>query len=166
MKIISGGQTGADRAGLDAAIACGVEYGGAVPLGRLAEDGPLDGKYRGMDELETPHYPTRTEKNVLDGDATLAFTMEGMGEGTAYTIELTRRYGKPCLHLDLEKYGESEAVGLIRGWLEEVKPEVLNVAGSRESTSPGIYKRALKILTTVFKTEDEERGSGNRELIW
>ena len=150
MKIISGGQTGADRAGLDAAIASGLKYGGAVPLGRLAEDGPLAEKYEGMEELETPHYPTRTEKNVVDGDATLAFTMGGMGEGTAYTIELARQYGKPCLHLDLEKHVESAAVALIREWLLEVKPAVLNVAGSRESTSPGIYEKVYDVLTRVL----------------
>lgn len=75
MKIISGAQTGADRAALDVAIALGLDYGGSLPKGRLTEEGPLDPKYDRMTELDSPSYPKRTLKNVLDSDATLLFTV-------------------------------------------------------------------------------------------
>ena len=74
MKIISGAQTGADRAGIDAAIECGVEYGGCLPKGRKAEDGVVPEKYTAMQELARGGYPKRTEQNVIDSDGTVIFT--------------------------------------------------------------------------------------------
>ncbi len=73
MKIISGGQTGADRAALDVAIECGIDHGGWVPQGRWAEDGPLPRGYH-MRETEVTQLATRTEWNVRDADATLIFS--------------------------------------------------------------------------------------------
>lgn len=142
MKIISGGQTGADRAALDVAIELGIEYGGSIPKGRLAEDGIIDsGKYPNLTELEQESYLVRTRKNVQDADATLAFTDSALTGGTKKTIEFAREFGKPFLHINLKKESVEDAVAEINEWLNVIKPDVLNVAGPRESGAPGIYAK-------------------------
>jgi len=151
IKIISGGQTGADRAALDAAIELGLDYGGAIPRGRLTENGSLDLKYKRMTEIETEIYSARTEKNVVDSDATLLFTLGRIGEGTALTMKLAERYNKPHLHIELTEKTDKIAVGIINKWLKETRPSILNVAGSRESTSRGVYARVYSILKNVLK---------------
>jgi hypothetical protein len=150
MKIISGGQTGADRAGLDAALTLGLDYGGAVPRGRKAEDGMLPAKYGRMVELSDAGYPARTRKNVRDADATLIFTLGKVDRGTSLTLSLAERLGKPCLHIDLLHTTEQEATGMARTWLEKFRPQVLNIAGSRESTSGGIHDRVYSLLMKVL----------------
>jgi len=102
-KIISGGQTGADRAALDCAIAHGMAHGGAIPAGRKAEDGPLPARYE-MRELSSPHYQERTAQNVNDGDGTLIVSHGALSGGSAFTRTVAQRLGKPMLHLDLAKY--------------------------------------------------------------
>ena len=154
MKIISGGQTGADRAALDAAIALGLEYGGAVPKGRLTEDGPLETKYTGMIELSVPSYPARTAKNVRDSDAVLIFTLGRTDRGTALTISLAAQYKKPYLHIDIKNKSETEVLQEVVQWLRSVRPKVLDVAGSRESTSQGIYKKVYSILMNSLRTRE------------
>jgi hypothetical protein len=151
MKIISGGQTGVDRAGLDAAIELGLEYGGAVPKGRKTEYGPLPMRYSRMTELSNPNYPARTRKNVADADATLIFTFGTPDRGTALTIEIAKKCNKPFLHVDLQGLAEPNVVAAVTSWLRALKPQVLNVAGSRESTSAGIYARVRAILILVLK---------------
>lgn len=150
LKIISGGQTGADRAALDVAIELGLDYGGAIPKGRIAEDGRLDTKYKKMTELNTPDYDVRTEKNVIDADATIIFTCGTIGGGSALTIELAKRYNKPFLHIDLTAQQEKESIKLAKEWLNKASPSILNVAGSRESTSKGIYEMVHRILKNAL----------------
>lgn len=149
-KIISGGQTGADIAGIDTALELGIEYGGSIPKGRRTEEGTLPERYDKIIELETTSYPIRTEKNVVDADATLILTYNKMGSGSALTIKLAKKHKKPYLHINLEKKQDTEAIQEVREWLTKVKPNVLNVAGSRESTSKGIYSRTYKILKEVL----------------
>lgn len=151
MKIISGGQTGADRAGLDVAILLGIDYGGSIPKGRLTEEGPLDSKYTGMTELDTASYPARTEKNVEDADATLIFTIGPPDIGTALTISLAQKYKKPFLHIDLREEGYVEVINKIKNWIGDISPGILNIAGSRESKSKGIYKKVFDILKKVLE---------------
>jgi hypothetical protein len=150
IKIISGGQTGVDRAALDVAIELGLSYGGAVPRGRRAEDGPIDRRYRGLKELPEGGYRRRTEQNVLDGDATLIITEGKPTAGTGYTIICAVRQGKPHLVVDLDRCERAGAVLATRRWLAEVRPPVLNVAGPRESGSPGIYEKAKMMLREVL----------------
>ena len=150
MKIISGGQTGVDRAALDAAIGLGIEYGGSVPKGRFAEDGPLSRKYENLTELEAVNYSTRTEKNVEDADATLIFTVGNPTEGTAFTVECARKHQKSYLLIDLKEKDGMQAVTHIREWLAVRQTDVLNVAGPRESKAPGIYEKVFNILLDVF----------------
>lgn len=150
MKIISGGQTGVDRAALDATIGIGIEYGGSVPKGRMAEDGPIDKKYENLTELEASNYSIRTEKNVEDADATLIFTVGTPTEGTAFTVECARKHQKPYLLIDLEEIDGMQAVTKIREWLALRQTDILNVAGPRESKAPGIYEKVFNIMSDVF----------------
>jgi len=146
MKIISGGQTGADRAGLDAAAALGLEYGGAVPRGRRTEDGRLSSKYSGMRETNSAGYRQRTFENIRDADATLLFYRGNISGGTRLTEQLTGWIRRPCLLIDLKNISEAAAAERIRRWLKKTRPKILNIAGSRESGSPGIYKKTYRIL--------------------
>ncbi len=159
VKIISGGQTGADRAALDAAIDLGMEYGGSVPKGRLAEDGPIDeARYPHLTELRTASYAARTRRNVVDADATLAFTDGPPTGGTAETVRIAKARRKPHLVIDLGELARRDAVKAVRQWLAEQRPAVLNVAGSRESGAPGIYGKAYRVLKEAFKEKGKGRG--------
>ncbi len=150
-KIISGGQTGADRAGIDVAIALGIDYGGSLPAGRRTEEGYLPRSYTKMKEVKSRHYYVRTEKNVMDADATLIFTYRRMGSGSALTIKKAEEHYKPCLHVNLDKQTDDEAARIVTEWLDSVRPYTLNVAGSRESTAQGIYQRVYAILKDVLE---------------
>ncbi|MFH1380267.1 MAG: putative molybdenum carrier protein [bacterium] len=150
MKIISGGQSGADRAALDAAIDLKFEYGGSIPQGRLTEAGALDPKYDRMTELSTSSYPVRTEKNVIDADATLVFNMGTLEGGTTLTVDFAKKCNTPYLIIDLKATTEPEAIRLIKEWLDVIQPQILNVAGPRESKARGIYNKVYGILMRVF----------------
>jgi len=150
MKIISGCQTGVDRAAIDVAIEIGLDYGGSVPRGRKAEDGKIDEKYHKLTELETDHYGSRTEKNVVDADATLIFAVGTPAGGTASTIEYAKKHGKQYLLIDLKKKPDDEIIESIQAWLSDNQPGILNVAGPRESSAPGIYKKVFKILHNIY----------------
>lgn len=149
-KIVSGGQTGADRAALDAAIELGIPHGGWVPLGRMAEDGPLAARYH-VQETKSRNPAVRTRRNVRDSDATLIFSRRRLTGGSALTLRLARRHDKPMLHIALRPRKESVAVKRIRGWLDEIQPAVLNVAGPRASSDPQIYEMVKKLLRGVFQ---------------
>jgi hypothetical protein len=145
-KIVSGGQTGVDRGALDAAIASGIAHGGWCPRGRRAEDGPIPDRY-GLAETDSPDYPVRTERNVLDSDATLILCRGQPTGGTLFTLRMARRHAKPCLVVDLQ--GSPDAADIHR-WLHEHRVEVLNVAGPRESQAPGIAAEASRFLRTLL----------------
>ncbi|HYA86788.1 MAG TPA: putative molybdenum carrier protein [Nitrospirota bacterium] len=152
MKIISGGQTGADRAALDVAIELGLAYGGSIPKGRLAEDGPIDAqKYPKLTELESEEYLVRTKKNAQDADTTLVITDGALSGGTRATIEFAKKMGKNYLWINLKEVTREEAIAKIIEWLNKQKPIVLNVAGPRESGAPGIYSKVHGILMAVFQ---------------
>lgn len=144
-KIISGGQTGADRAALDVALELDVPCGGWCPKGRKAEDGPIPKLYP-LRETSSSRYPVRTERNVRDSDGTLVITRGKPSGGTALTIELARKLGKPHLVIDLSENGDPDVV---RGWIQSNRIEILNVAGPRESEAPGIYWLVVKFLRRV-----------------
>ncbi|MGB9602720.1 MAG: putative molybdenum carrier protein [Limisphaerales bacterium] len=156
-KIISGGQTGADRAGLDWAIANGIPHGGWCPAGRKAEDGTIPHRYN-LNETESPDYPTRTEKNILDSDATVIFSMnENFDRGTKLTIKLLKKYKKPYIVIINQKDIENSA-RILDEFLYKIKPDVLNIAGPRQSAQPEVYDFALNVLNkskwlNKFKTK-------------
>jgi len=143
-KLVSGGQTGVDRAGLDIALELGIPSGGWCPKGRWAEDGAISDRYP-LKETPSADVAQRTEWNVRDSDGTLVITHGPSVGGTALTIELARRYHKPHLHIDLKQTKE-QPLKLIAAWLSSNHIRVLNVAGPRESTTPGIYEKARMLL--------------------
>ncbi len=140
-KIVSGGQTGVDRAALDAALALGVPCGGWCPRGRRAEDGEIPPRYP-LRETPLPNYEQRTEWNVRDSDGTLVLTRGPPSGGTALTLALAERLGRHCLRMDIAQAQE----GVLRDWLTQHGVRVLNVAGPRESESPGIHALARAFL--------------------
>lgn len=145
LKIVSGGQTGADRAALDVAIELGCAHGGWVPQGRWSEDGPLASRYA-VTEADSPQPAVRTELNVRDADATLILSHGPLSGGSALTLELARRYGRPVLYIDLATSDEAAAADRIRAWLDAHDVTVLNVAGPRASSDPLIYDAVSRVL--------------------
>lgn len=152
-RVVSGGQTGVDRAALDVALAFGIPCGGWCPKGRRAEDGRLPRRYP-LKATPSEEYAQRTEWNVRDSDGTLVLSRGQPTQGTALTIELAAQYGKPCLVLDINDQPSASAV---RGWAAEHTVHVLNVAGPRESKCPGIYREALAFLRAVLSADTRQR---------
>jgi hypothetical protein len=146
LTVVSGGQTGADRAALDWAIARAVPHGGWCPKGRRAEDGVLPDRYR-LRETPSADYAQRTEWNVRDSDATLIVSIDpDLTGGSAYTALMARRLGKPCLHV-ARATGDAATV---RAFLERNQVRVLNVAGPRGSKEPGVHDFTEALLDAVF----------------
>ena len=152
-KIVSGAQTGADRAALDVAMALGIETGGWVPLGRRAEDGRVPVRYAGLIETNTDSYQTRTALNVRDSDATLIFSFGEPTGGTALTLKLAQSSSKPYLSVDLERLSPESAANAISEWLARSGTRVLNVAGPRESGEPRITAAVTRVLEAALTTE-------------
>lgn len=149
-KVISGGQTGVDRAGLDAALNAGIPIGGYCPKGRRAEDGVIPEHYP-MTELDSPESYYRTEKNVIESDGTLILNKDGgLSGGTKLTYEFTVQYGKPRLIIQLDDTKVIEPAHVIR-WIDGQYINTLNVAGPRESKCQGgIYTDAYRYLENLF----------------
>jgi hypothetical protein len=148
-KIISGGQTGADRAALDFAIKQKIAHGGWVPKGRKAEDGTVPHKYRLL-EMPTGEYSKRTEKNILDSDGTLIISHGLLTGGSALTTGFAEHHGKPWIHIDLEATSCPEAARMIREWVRRYSITVLNVAGARASKDPMIYQATMDLLDAAL----------------
>lgn len=149
-KIISGGQTGADRGGLDAARTCGIVHGGWCPRGRLAEDGMIPQCYR-LQETVGCDYAERTKANVLEADATLIFSYGPLCDGSLLTAEFAHANGKPYLHIDLQEHDTAQSCKEIIQWVQGIPDvRILNIAGSRESKSPGISEAVKSIMAIVI----------------
>jgi hypothetical protein len=131
---------------LDAAVALGIEHGGWCPRGRLAEDGVIPRRYR-LRQMRTVDYPARTEKNVLDSEGTLILYRGRLYGGTRLTYRLAQQHQRPCCLVDLERVADPEAV---RRWLGAHAIRVLNVAGPRESSAPGIGQEAFQFVCSVL----------------
>jgi hypothetical protein len=146
VRIVSGGQTGVDRAALDVALTLGIPCGGWVPRGRRAEDGRVPRRYP-MRECASSAYEVRTRLNVRDSDATLVLTRGRPSGGTLLTMHLAGQLTRPCLLVDLDAPPEPAAIG---EWLRTNEVKVLNVAGPRESSARGIHGEAMALLLAVF----------------
>lgn len=150
-KIISGGQTGADRAALDWAIENQVLHGGYCPKGRLAEDGPIPTSYA-MVETKTDKYPERTKLNVESSNATLVIVDAKLTRGSKLTVSHAEKKQKPVLAVfaaGAEQPTEAQVAEVI-AWLEKHDPMVLNVAGSRASTSSNVYAFTKALLDATL----------------
>ncbi len=148
-KIISGGQTGADRAALDVAINLHIPHGGWVPKNRTAEDGPVPAHYQ-LKEMATERYPARTEANVTDSDGTMIITHGELKGGSRLTREYALKHRKPHLHIDLDARRGDDALYAIVNWIAENHIAVLNVAGSRASEDPDLYDNVFEILNNAL----------------
>ncbi len=148
--IVSGGQTGADRAGWDVALELGIEIGGWVPKGRRAEDGRIPARYTGLRETGSADPALRTVLNVRDSDATLIVSCGPLSGGSLLTFQEALRSGRPVLHLDLGALRPAEVEGRLREWLHAVDPAVLNVAGPRASHDRSIGARVAAVLRAAL----------------
>ena len=148
-RIVSGGQTGVDRAALDFAIGRGIDHGGWIPKGRKAEDGPLSTVYK-MVETKTAGYAERTRRNVLDSDGTLIIYEGRPSGGTALTGAIARQAKKPLLMINLATTAIDETARLICKWIAQNPVEVLNIAGPRASQNPEIYDRCRELLEKAW----------------
>jgi hypothetical protein len=155
-KIVSGGQTGVDRAALDVAVKLGIPHGGWVPKGRIAEDGPISHHYQ-MRETPTAIYAERTEKNVIDSDGTLIISRGELSGGSEATREMALKHDRPWLHVDLNQSAAFRAAVLITQWIDAHRIQVLNVAGPRASKDPRIYQDTLSLLESVYFMSLEPR---------
>lgn len=148
--IISGGQTGADRGGLDAAIELGIPHSGWCPKGRRAEDGRIPDKYRLL-ETDDCGYVTRTEYNVCDADVTILFiaSFDRISPGTAMTRVFCTTHQCPNIMV-FRSNGDETCALRLTSFLAKHKPKIINVAGSRESKSPGIQDWVKNLLVETL----------------
>ena len=149
-KIVSGGQTGADRGALDAALAASFPCGGWCPLGRKAEDGVIPGRYP-LQEMSVPGYRPRTRQNVLDADGTLIVFFGAPSGGTLETLRIAEEAGKPFLTLDASIKPVEIAVVEAAAFVERNAIAKLNVAGPRESTHAGSYEYARTLIAKLLQ---------------
>jgi len=151
-RIISGGQTGADRAALDFALAHGIPHGGWCPKGRRAEDGIIPDRYL-LQETPSRDNSQRTEWNVRDSDATVIFTIgTTLTGGSKLTAEFAAKHGKPWLHL--AKAESCDPAGKLNEFLAIHAVRVLNVADSRASKEPEVAKFVEGVLTQAFEHDE------------
>jgi hypothetical protein len=144
-RIVSGGQTGADRAALDWAILRGVPHTGWCPQGRLAADGVLADRYQ-LTQTESSGYRQRTKLNVRDSDATLVFNIGALDGGTLQTVRFCQTLSKPYLIMQLDAPSAVGVAAPVRQWLLAGGFSALNVAGPREEKRPGIYSSVVGVL--------------------
>ncbi len=148
-RIISGGQTGVDRGALDAALAAGAPCGGWCPRGRRAEDGVIPARYP-LREAPDAGYIERTRRNVRDSDGTLVLSWGALRGGTAATVGLAARLGRPCLVIDMEDEDDAGAAYRALTWIGEHGIDVLNVAGPRASGRQDARDRARAVIGAVI----------------
>lgn len=151
-KIVSGGQTGADRAALDWAISRGIPHGGWCPKGRRAEDGVIPVHYN-VEEMPTASYLMRTEQNVVDSDGTVIFSMKPrLSGGSQKTLEFALKHRKPPL---LICPAAKDPAGMLRNFVRDCGIKALNVAGPRASNEPAVADFVTRVLNEAFPVEDK-----------
>ena len=159
-KIVSGGQTGADRVGLDVAIETGIPHGGWCPKGRLAEDGRIAECYH-LTEATEPSYLQRTEWNARDSDATAVFSLaRDLTGGSLATVKFARRHERPFIHLSERVYPAWRAGELLVEFVRKHDVKVLNVAGPRVSTEPDIERYVRATLEAAVQVASQEEPTG------
>ena len=144
-KIISGGQVGADQAGLDAAIKYNFPHGGWIQKGRKTQSGILPDKYH-LKEMSVSGYKERIEKNAIESDGTVIISHGNLAGGADYSQKMTEKHNRPCLHIDLNVTPAFMASSEINTWIIDNNIEVLNVTGSRASEDSNVYKDTVYII--------------------
>lgn len=155
-KIISGGQTGADQGGIFAAVewncVCALgdqlDIGGYMPKGYITEEGPSPWLADwGLTEMETSSYPLRTDANIQAADGTLRFAHQWSSRGEQLTQKLANYYDRP--YLDVSIYAPLPVEEVLQ-WIKTHCIQILNIAGNRESTAPGIHEFVVAYLLDTF----------------
>ncbi|MBM3435290.1 MAG: molybdenum cofactor carrier [Bacteroidetes bacterium] len=144
-KIISGGQTGVDRAALDFAIMNHIACGGFCPKGRKAEDGTISLNYP-LTEMDSASYPERTRQNIIASDGTLLLYFKKLDRGSLLTKKLCYELNKPLWFQSMDEKIDPDK---FKCWIKEEKINILNIAGPRESFSKGIYFKTLEFMNTL-----------------
>lgn len=157
-KIISGGQTGADRAALDAALETGFPCGGYCPKDRMAEDGPIDVRYP-LIEIKGG-YSQRTRKNVVESDGTVIFYEGRPSGGTEQTLLFCIRTGKPYKLIDIEAMLTDHASQMILQFITQHRLSVINIAGPRASNCPVMYDFVKKTIGRIVQPSASESNPG------
>jgi len=150
MKIISGGQTGVDRAALDAALNFNFQCGGYCPKGRLAEDGIIDHRYP-LIEHNSKNYSKRTLENVLYGNGTLILFNKELKGGTALTTHFCKEQNKPIALIDAFHFSNFQACDVASSFINQYEIEILNVAGPRKSQWQDGYAYTYKCIESIIK---------------
>ena len=150
MKIVSGGQTGVDRAALDAALELGIEAGGWCPEGRLAEDGAIAEKYP-VKEIPKSGYMQRTNRNVIDSDGTVIIFFGNPSGGTQLTLDFCVKKSRPHLLIDAQSISVEQASVKIQRFIDKNNISILNVAGPRASEKAEAYRFAKLVILNVFQ---------------
>ena len=159
-RVISGGQTGVDRAALDVALELGIACGGRCPKYRRAEDGMIDLRYP-LIETEDEGYTERTVRNVVDADGTLILNRGILSGGTALTRRIAQQKKRPCLVIDVT---EPPAPETVWAWIADQGIEVLNVAGPRESRHQKIYDNARRFLMELLNSRANPRPISHQKI--
>jgi len=147
--VISGGQTGADRAGLLAALEVGLATGGWMPEGFVARDGPHPEFAARFGIREMPGgYPARTRRNVRESDATVRLAIDFLTPGEVLTLRAIRHYVRP--HFDIDMRDPAPPAEVAR-WLIANRVRVLNVSGNLESGSGEFGEACREYLAMVFR---------------
>jgi hypothetical protein len=164
-KIISGGQLGADRAALDAAIKCQIPHCGYIPKGRLGEDEPPSSQYQ-LQEMPTDSDAACAEQSVVDSDGTLIFARGKLTAASDYMRAMTLKHKKQLLGLDLNQISHHDAAALVVSWVQLYKIQTLNVAGPKATEVPGIYRDVYRIIEDAIQLlmlEDKKSGIQARQ---
>ena len=155
IKIVSGGQTGVDRAALDVALASNIECGGWCPDGRKAEDGKIPPHYP-VTELKDSGYTKRTLQNVIDSDGTVIIYFATLSGGTEKTLLFCLEQKKPYLLIDATELSDNRTAERIQDFVTDNAIKILNIAGPRASGEPLAYDYTLRAMNHYLNTRNKK----------
>ena len=156
LKIISGGQTGAERAALDFAIRMNIPHCGYIPMSKA----PLTGPYRGRYNLQLMPTFSRIksiEQNVIDSDGTLVISHRKVSVDVKYSLEMSVLHSKPHLHVVLHQKATSQVSQDIKRWIKDNNIEILNVTGPMATKDPNIYDAVMNILEKYYYSAIDDK---------